>query len=178
MVASSQNGKIQNTVLNALLESFYDILDRDGRDSILRYAGCPDLDWLDPQSDSSLEVFKNIMSSMNELLCFSTVIMNEIGRKFTIYSDPRGSGIERLVDNLKDWIKTPWNVEIVENTPEKVVVKVENCPFCTHQQINGSENNCEILCGMFTRAVAETSRHPENVTCTAKNHVFTILKNE
>lgn len=175
MSATSDNGKISNVVLNALLESFYDILDKDGEISILRHAGFPELAQkrLNPGEMSSLEIFNQLINAMNDLLCFSTVILNEIGRKFTVYSDPCGSGIDGLIRNLKSWIDVPWDIAIRERDDTKIVIEVENCPFCQNcTEPNGE--NCQLLCGMFARAVAETSDTPDQVKCSNSGHIFTI----
>lgn len=171
---ASSNGHVRNVVIKALLESLFDILDRDGERSILHHAHCEDVsrEELKPDGKTSLDTFNRIVQAMNELLCFSTVILNEIGRKFAVYSDPKGSGIDVMVARLREWIQTDWEIRVTERGPDKIVVGVKNCPFCL---ATGMKEPCEILRGFLCRTVSETSRNPESVVCTEHpSHVFTI----
>ncbi len=170
--------RVQNIVINALLESFYDILDRDGKNSILRAAGRADLTEarLNPQDFSDYKTFQQIIDAMNDLLQFSEFIAYEIGRKFAIYSDPSGTGIDTLVKHLKQWIQADWNIELVSAHPKSpiLVLKVINCPFCESRTCTTSRSkvSCDFLRGVFSMACEKTSR--QGFTCAETNHVFTL----
>ncbi|HMF31135.1 MAG TPA: hypothetical protein VKK79_06960 [Candidatus Lokiarchaeia archaeon] len=171
--------RVKNIVINALLESFYDILDRDGRNSILRAAGTPELmdAQLDPREYTDYEVFNKIIDAMNLLLQFSEFIAYEIGRKFAIYSDPSGNGIRAIIQNLQEWIQTGWTIEVIREDPEsqEMVIKVENCPFCGTCKEAGSCGavTCDFLRGIFSMSLEKTSR--QAVACLEHDHVFTLM---
>ncbi len=170
--------RVQNIVINALLESFYDILDRDGKNSILRAAGRSDLidANLNPQEFSDYKLFEEIIDAMNDLLQCSEFISYEIGRKFAIYSDPSGTGIDTLVKQLKRWIQADWNIELVSSHPKSpiLVLKVTNCPFCGSRLCSTSRAKvpCDFLRGVFSMACEKTSR--QGFTCAETNHIFTL----
>jgi predicted hydrocarbon binding protein len=170
--------RVQNIVVNALLESFYDILDRDGKNSILRAAGTPELmdTQLDPRGWTDYAVFAKIIDAMNLLLQFSEYIAYEIGRKFAIYSDPSGNGIHAIVENLRAWVQTGWTIEIVDENPasQEMTIKVEDCPFCGSCKEAGSCGavTCDFLRGIFSMSWEKTSR--QAVACIEHDHVFTL----
>ncbi len=170
--------RVQNIVVNALLESFYDILDRDGKNSILKAAGRADLidAHLNPQDFIDYQAFLQIIDAMNDLLQFSEFVAYEIGRKFAIYSDPSGTGIDLLVKHLKQWIQADWDIELVSSHPKSpiLVLKVTNCPFCGSRLCNTSRAKvpCNFLRGVFSMACEKTSR--QCFTCAETNHVFTL----
>jgi len=170
--------RVQNIVINALLESLYDILDRDGKNSVLRAAHRPDLvdARLNPLEFSDYKTFLQIIDAMNDLLQFSELIAHEIGRKFAIYSDPSGTGIETLVQHLKNWIQADWSIELLSSHPNSpiLVLKVINCPFCGSRSCGPSNRKatCDFLRGMFSMAAEKTSR--QAVTCAEKDHIFTL----
>lgn len=169
-------GKIKNVVINALLESLYDILDRDGQLSILMRAGLPELATkrLNPTEYSPIEVFNKIIGAMNELLCFSTIILNEIGRKFAIYSDPQGSGLEQMIDKLRQWFKTDWKIELVEKDANKAIIRVENCPFSAGVTEGSVSEAGAVFRAILSRVAAKSSPNPENVLVLEKNNLLTI----
>jgi len=178
MEPTAPMSRVQNIVINALLESFYDILDRDGKLSILRAAGHSELmdAHLDPQDFSDYRTFQRIIDSMNDLLQFSESIAYEIGRKFAIYSDPSGTGIETLIKRLKQWIQVDWDIELVSAHPKSpiLVLRVINCPFCGSRICGSSSTkvSCDFLRGVFSMTCEKTSR--QSFTCAESNHVFTL----
>jgi hypothetical protein len=93
---------VQNTVINALLEALFDILDLDGKRSVLEFAGLEQ--WLEklPQSGKSLWVdFLKLVSAMRTLLQYSETILFEVGKKFSIYLDPFGSSFPDFIKMLE-----------------------------------------------------------------------------
>jgi len=169
---------VQNIVINALLESLYDILDRDGMVSILRAAGLTELmdTQLNPREFSDYAVFKRIIDAMNELLQFSEEIAYAIGRKFAIYSDPSGTGIVAIIQHLKEWIRTDWDIQIIQEdfAPKRIVIQVTNCPFCKEYKLTmGRPICCDFLRGIFSMSWEKTSR--QAVVCMESDHVFTLV---
>lgn len=170
--------RVQNVVINALLESFYDILDRDGKGSILRAAGLPELmdAHLDPKEFTDFRVFRKIIDAMNMLLQFSEFIAYEIGRKFAIYLDPTGTGIEAIIHNIKKWIQADWDISVTRKDAgnRSLMIRVEQCPFCGDCKDPGASGclTCDFLRGVFTMSAEKTSRHP--IACSEQDHVFTL----
>jgi len=66
---SIKNG-ISNSVINALLEAFYDILDLDGKRSILCLAGLPQLmeAKLNSSGNSDWVIFEKLLDAMRNSL--------------------------------------------------------------------------------------------------------------
>lgn len=97
---------VQNVIINALLEAFNDILDYDGKRSILAYAR---LDrWTDgklpPNGITPLNDFIRLIKSMRILLQYSQDILFELGRKFSIYLDPFGSSFKEFIIMINRYI--------------------------------------------------------------------------
>lgn len=93
---------VQNTVINALLEALFDILDLDGKRSVLEFAGLER--WLEklPQNGtSSWEDFLKLISAIRTLLQYSDSILFEVGRKFSIYLDPFGTSFPDFIRLLE-----------------------------------------------------------------------------
>ena len=90
---------IQNAIINALLEAFNDILDYDGKRSILIFAKLEH--WIDeklpPTGTTSLKDFEKLIKAMRILLQYSENILFEIGRKFSIYLDPSGTSFKDFI---------------------------------------------------------------------------------
>ena len=170
--------RVQNIVINAMLESFYDILDRDGKNSILRAAGMPELvdAHLDPKGFTDFQVFQKIIDAMNMLLQFSEFIAYEIGRKFAIYLDPTGTGIKTIIHNLKEWIQADWDISITQEDVEtqKTVIRVVDCPFAgpAKTPVRMELITCDFLRGVLTMSAEKTSRNP--IACKEQDHVFIL----
>jgi len=96
--------QVQNSVINALLEAFYDVLDLDGKRSLLDFAGLSELmdSRLPPRGTSNWGIFLKLLNAMRTLLQFSDRILFEIGRKFSIYLDPCGSSFPDFIERLND----------------------------------------------------------------------------
>ncbi len=96
--------EVNNSVINALLEAFYDVLDLDGKRSILAAAGLETLmeNKLPPDEFSSSSLLNKLLFSMRNLLQFSDRVLFEIGRKFSIYFDPSGSSFEEFIALLNN----------------------------------------------------------------------------
>jgi hypothetical protein len=99
---------VNNSVINALLEAIFDILDYNGKSSILTLSGRLDLlkEKL-PQGTSKSSEFLKIINSMRTLLEFSSKILFEIGKKFSIYLDPYGSSILEFIEILNNSFVDP-----------------------------------------------------------------------
>jgi hypothetical protein len=98
--------KVQNTIINALLEAFNEILDYDGKRSILSYAQLEH--WMNgklpPSETSSLKDFEKLIKAMRTLLQYSQDILFEIGRKFSIYLDPFGTSFKDFIEMINRYI--------------------------------------------------------------------------
>ena len=108
---------VDNAVINALLEAILDILDKDGKRSILKFAGREDLltEKL-PPGTSSREEFIKILEAMRVLLEFSSQILFEIGRKFSVYLDPFGSSIKDFIIILnKSFISPQFHIKFASD---------------------------------------------------------------
>ena len=101
--AISSKQFVDNSVINALLESIFDILDYDGKRSILLFANREELLHKRlPEGTSSKREFSDILNAMRILLEFSSTILFEIGRKFSLYIDPHGSTMDHFMKMLDD----------------------------------------------------------------------------
>ena len=80
-------------------KAFYDVLDLDGKRSILAAAGLETLmeNKLPPDEFSSSSLLNKLLFSMRNLLQFSDRVLFEIGRKFSIYFDPWGVLLRNLL---------------------------------------------------------------------------------
>jgi hypothetical protein len=107
--------QVNNKVINALLEAFYDVLDLDGKRSILTIAGLETLmeTKLSPNGTSSSKILDKILLAMRNLLQYSDRVLLEIGRKFSVYFDPSGSSFEEFINLLSSQL---FDIEI-EVTP-------------------------------------------------------------
>ena len=133
-IIGEYRGTVKNRVLTALLQSYMDNLDYDGMKSILKEAGLlelKDIRDVDPEGEIDFFSFKKILSAQNCLLYDSTDLLSEIGRKFSFYLFPFGKVFEEIVEEINKMIATDWQVKIVENRAESIVVRVDKCIFCS-----------------------------------------------
>jgi hypothetical protein len=114
---------INNNVLNALLEAFYDILDLDGKRSILMLAHLPGLmdTKLPTNGTTNWEIFEKILEAMRMLLQYSDKILFQIGRKFSIYLDPYGSSFDEFIMKLNTWLDEV-DLTIQSQSPQSYIV--------------------------------------------------------
>jgi hypothetical protein len=92
---------INNGVLNALSDAFTDVLDADGRASILSVAGYgPLVAGKLPAGETPTSVLAAVVDAMSCLLVSSDSVVHEIGRKFAHYLDPCGTSFPDFVGCL------------------------------------------------------------------------------
>jgi hypothetical protein len=100
--STSTHRTVQNAVINALLEALFDILDLDGKKSILMFAGLEQ--WIDQKLPTdgvtAWDDFLRLIGAMRMLLQYSDSILYEVGRKFSIYLDPFGSSVPDFLNHL------------------------------------------------------------------------------
>ena len=102
----SANTLISYHIVNSLLESVFDVLDADGKKSILTFANLPELIHLKEKiTEIPLSTFVAILQSITTLLQHSNTILYEIGRKFSFYLDPFGSEFSHFIRKFNDFIK-------------------------------------------------------------------------
>jgi predicted hydrocarbon binding protein len=127
-------GEVKYKVVTALLQAYQDILDYDGMKSILREAEMLHIRNIrDENQDQFLDLFsfKKIISAQNCLLFDSSMLLFEIGKKFSFYLFPYGKNFEEIIHEVNSSIITNWKVEIVENNEELIIVSVQKCIFCS-----------------------------------------------
>ena len=133
-IIGEYRGIVKNKVLTALLQSYMDNLDYDGMKSVLKEAGLlvlKDIRDVDPEGEIDFFSFKKIISAQNCLLYDSTDLLSEIGRKFSFYLFPFGKVFEEVVEEINNLIVADWQVKIVENRAETIIIRVDKCMFCS-----------------------------------------------
>ncbi|MCK4371298.1 MAG: hypothetical protein KAW03_09535, partial [Candidatus Lokiarchaeota archaeon] len=96
-------GTVKNKVVVALLQAYHDILDYDGMKSILREAEMMYIkDIRDENPNDSIDFFsfKKIISAQNCLLYDSSILLFEIGKKFSFYLFPFGISFAEIIDEI------------------------------------------------------------------------------
>ena len=127
-------GFVKNKVVVALLQAYHDILDYDGMKSILREAEMmhlKDIRDKNPEESTDFFSFKKIISAQNCLLYDSSILLFEIGKKFSFYLFPFGLSFEETIDKINSLITTDWEVKIIENNNNRIIVQVKQCVFCS-----------------------------------------------
>ena len=127
-------GEVKYKVITALLQAYHDILDYDGMKSILREAEMLYLKNIrEEDQDQTLDLFsfKKIISAQNCLLYDSSMLLFEIGKKFSFYLFPFGKNFEEIVQEINTAIIAGWKVEILENCEDLITILVQKCIFCS-----------------------------------------------
>jgi hypothetical protein len=127
-------GEVNYKVITALLQAYHDILDYDGMKSILIEAEMLHLKNIrDEDQNKYLDLFsfKKIIAAQNCLLYDSSMLLFEIGKKFSFYLFPYGKNFEEIVSEINSIIVADWKVEIIEKTPNFILVLVQKCIFCS-----------------------------------------------
>ncbi|MBY9021332.1 MAG: hypothetical protein KGD67_09750 [Candidatus Lokiarchaeota archaeon] len=153
-IIGEYRGTVKNRVLTALLQSYMDNLDYDGMKSILKEAGLlelKDIREVDPEGEIDFFSFKKIISAQNCLLYDSTELLTEIGRKFSFYLFPFGKVFEEIVEDINKLITTDWQVKIVENRAETVIIRVDKCIFCSEIGVS-----CELFKGFLIHSLEKS----------------------
>ncbi|MBY9015907.1 MAG: hypothetical protein KGD68_09480 [Candidatus Lokiarchaeota archaeon] len=153
-IIGEYRGIVKNRVLTALLQSYMDNLDYDGMKSILKEAGLlelKDIRDVDPEGEIDFFSFKKIISAQNCLLYDSSHLLSEIGRKFSFYLFPFGKVFEEIVEDINNLIITNWQVKIVENSAETVIIRVDKCIFCSEIGVS-----CELFKGFLIHSLEKS----------------------
>ncbi|MFX0100839.1 MAG: hypothetical protein ACFFCS_14785 [Candidatus Hodarchaeota archaeon] len=149
---------VKQIVISALLEALNDLLGKDGKDSIVKFAGLgdkylsknlrPSLVKSLPKSD-----LVNLSKAMIRLLSWgSKAILLETGRNFAKYLTPFGYSLDTIAEKLKKWIEGDWEIQI-ERNEETLQIKILNDPFHTKKP----ESGCAIWTGFFEIAATNSS---------------------
>ncbi len=152
--------EINSEVVNALLESFYDVLDRDGKRSILAFANL-EQDLMDkklPPGTFPYSEFLKIIRSMKQLMAFSSSVMRELGRKFAIYLNPYGTDFRGFIDMLNTYFGQSHFTLESQETPETgekcFKIRLENCPFLEYDGY--TDGMCDFFEGMFSEGIRKS----------------------
>ena len=147
-------GFVKNKVVIALLQAYHDILDYDGMKSILREAEMIHIkDIRDKNPNDTLDYFsfKKIISAQNCLLYDSSGLLFEIGKKFSFYLFPFGLNFEEIIHKINSSIITDWRVEILDNSENKITVRVDRCIFCSEIGVP-----CDLFIGFLVHSLQQS----------------------
>lgn len=147
-------GTVKIKVVTALLQAYLDVLDYDGMKSILREAGMLHIkDVRDIDQNGTIEFFtlKKIIAAQNCLLYNSNKLLFEIGKKFSFYLFPYGKNFDDCVKEICELIVTDWNVEIAEILNDSIIVRVQNCIFCSEIGVP-----CDLFKGFLVNSLEKT----------------------
>ena len=166
---------VRLVVFSALLTALTDIMGKDGKNSVLRFAGLSE--YLDkdvpPSTEEELEYGKlqSLLKSMNELLGHGTnAILFESGRKLAVYLSPFGYSLAEVIKKLEKWLGGKWTIENISDGVEKVTI--QDCPVCRGLS-NAETAFCTIISGTLSRIKEESTGETyevEEVKCSAMGH--------
>jgi len=169
------NDNVRLVVFSALLTALTDIMGKDGKNSVLRFAGLSE--YLDkdvpPSTEDEIpyEKLGSLLKSMNELLGHGTnAILFESGRKFAVYLSPFGYSLAEVIKKLERWLGGKWTIEDMGKDIEKVTI--EDCPVCRGLE-NADTAFCTIISGTLSRIKEEStgeSYDVEEIQCSAMGH--------
>ncbi len=148
---------VDNMVVNALLESLYDVLDKDGKRSVLSFAKLENELMADKLPDGAYPhaKFLKIMESMKQLMAFSQDLLKEIGKKFAIYLNPFGTDFEQFLHVLNESFgPTEFHLQKSDaDNPDlrKFEIQIKNCPFLDNDRY--IEGVCQFFSGMFSEGL-------------------------
>lgn len=180
-ISVNEPKEIRMIVFSALLTALHEVMGRDGKNSVLRFAGLeeyiPEIPAPSLEKFVSFETFKLLINSMNDLLGHGTdAILYESGRKFAIYLTPFGYSLSEVVDKLAIWIGGQWTV-IKDN--EESIVRIKNNPVC--KGIVSERPTCHVISGALAKIKEESTGaryFVKEVTCESKgdNHCEFLIK--
>lgn len=127
-------GEVKYKVITALFQAYHDILDYDGMKSILKEAEMLHLKNIGDQDQNQFLdffSFKKIIAAQNCLLYDSSMLLFEIGKKFSFYLFPHGKNFEDIIQEINSNILADWKVEILEESQDLIIVMVQKCVFCS-----------------------------------------------
>lgn len=171
----AEKNEVRIIILSAMLSAVYDIMGKDGKNSILRFAGLDD--YIDREVNPSVEesipfdIFKKFIDSMQSLLGHGTnAILFESGRKFAVYLSPFGYSLEEVVKKLQEWLGGRWEVQ--KGTDENTtLVRVRDNPIC--RDVESTSPYCHIISGALSRIREEATGEKslaEEIHCIAMGH--------
>ncbi|HUX99182.1 MAG TPA: V4R domain-containing protein [Candidatus Deferrimicrobium sp.] len=149
--------EIRMIVFSALLTALNEVMGRDGKNSVLRFAGLEK--YINQDIPPSLEesisfkTFRALIDSMNDLLGHGTdAILYESGRKFAIYLTPFGFSLKEVAEKLSNWIGGTW---IVLEDNNKGVVQIKNNPVC--KGLVSDRPSCHVISGALAKIKEEST---------------------
>jgi predicted hydrocarbon binding protein len=160
-------GTVKNKVVVALLQAYHDTLDYDGMKSILREAEMmhiKDIRDKDPNDTLDFFSFKKIIAAQNCLLYDSSILLYEIGKKFSFYLFPFGKSFVDIISEINSSIKTDWKVEIVENNEKEISVQINRCIFCSEVGVP-----CDLFIGFLVHSLQKSLPSEQKVTYRCDN---------
>lgn len=147
-------------VFSALLTALSDIMGKDGKNSVLKFAGLNDYvnkdvpPSTDPKDSIDYETFGALLRSMHELLGHGTnAILFESGRKFAVYLSPFGYSLKDVIERLEKWLGGKWQIKSKGN--DKEIVSIENCPVC--RGLEAKTALCTVIAGSLSRIKEEST---------------------
>jgi predicted hydrocarbon binding protein len=149
--------EIRMIVFSALLTALNEVMGRDGKNSVLRFAGLEEYinQEIPPSIEESIsfKTFRALIDSMNDLLGHGTdAILYESGRKFAIYLTPFGFSLKDVSEKLSNWIGGTWTV-LKDN--EKGIVQIRNNPVC--KGIVSERPVCHVISGALGKIKEEST---------------------
>ena len=160
-IIGEYRGEVKYKVVTALLQAYHDVLDFDGMKSILREAEMLHIKNIrEEDQDRFLDLFsfKKIISAQNCLLFDSSMLLFEIGKKFSFYLFPYGKKFEEIIHEINSIIITDWKVEIIENSGELITVSVQKCIFCSEIGVP-----CEMFKGFLVHSLEKALSSDFNI---------------
>lgn len=160
---------VSNKIINAFLEAIYDVLDADGKLSIIRHAK---LDYLKkslpPKGEIPYDDFVKLVNSMNSLLCYSDQVIYEIGRKFSFYLSPFGNQIENLLPFLEENLFQDIDIQIERKKNTLILIRMNRCPFCQGAlsivpNLGDDTYKCEFFKGFLYETVKKATGHRASI---------------
>ncbi len=154
-------GEVKYNVITALLQAYQDVLDYDGMKSILKEAEMLNLKNIKEEDQTlflDLFSFKKIISAQNCLLFESSMLLFEIGKKFSFYLFPYGKKFEEIIHEINSTIITDWKVEIIENFENLITISVQKCIFCSEIGVP-----CEMFKGFLVHSLEKALPSEFNV---------------
>jgi predicted hydrocarbon binding protein len=131
MTMSASIRTVKNSIINALLEAIFDILDADGKSSIINYAKLQYMkEKLPSNGETPYEDFIKLINAMNFLLAYSTKVLYEIGRKFAFYLSPFGTKLVEFFEQINGSLIDEMTTKIMFPDDNKIEIVLNCCPFC------------------------------------------------
>ncbi|MFX1457450.1 MAG: hypothetical protein ACFFDB_18945 [Promethearchaeota archaeon] len=155
-------GEVKYKVVTALLQAYQDVLDFDGMKSILREAEMLHIKNIrEENQDQYLDLFsfKKIISAQNCLLYDSSMLLFEIGKKFSFYLFPYGKNFDEIIHEINSSIVTDWKVNIIENKDDLKIVSVQKCLFCSEIGVP-----CDMFKGFLVHSLEKSLPSDVNVS--------------